>query len=397
MKIVHVIDFFNASLGYQETFLMKTQAAAGHEVHMITSNLHVNHIHSFNSTNTSNSCNNRITSVSTNDNAYVHRLPSFYSLYKLTHRAWLSKLEILLHSLNPDFVHVHGIQSFTSLRVARYKIKGFGHFKLLFDSHGAYYNSRRSMNELFYRLYKNLFSSLFIHSSDAIVAIDRWCKEFLIEKCGIPKKYISMIPLGADHNLFKYSVNDRINIRSKLNISDNDPVFIYTGKLNFNKGVHILVDAMRQVLFKLPHSTLIIVGSGEPVYLNYIREMADNIPNSRIFFYSHVPNYELPRFYSASDISIWPCQISIGTYEAQSCGLPLIVADTPELLDRISYGNGISYLLGDSTDLAKAMIWLYNNYDIRKQMSKTGRDVIESTYNWQVITQQFMSSVGLTL
>jgi hypothetical protein len=37
MKIIHVIDYFQPQLGYQETFLAKEQAKQGHEVYVLTS------------------------------------------------------------------------------------------------------------------------------------------------------------------------------------------------------------------------------------------------------------------------------------------------------------------------------------------------------------------------
>lgn len=37
MKIVHVIDYFQPRLGYQETFLAKEHPKLGHEVYVVTS------------------------------------------------------------------------------------------------------------------------------------------------------------------------------------------------------------------------------------------------------------------------------------------------------------------------------------------------------------------------
>ena len=40
MKILHIINYFQPQLGYQEYFLAKEQVKMGHKVYVVTSNLY---------------------------------------------------------------------------------------------------------------------------------------------------------------------------------------------------------------------------------------------------------------------------------------------------------------------------------------------------------------------
>ena len=42
MKIVHLIDYFQPSIGYQETFLARHQQKSGHDVLVVTSDRYLN-------------------------------------------------------------------------------------------------------------------------------------------------------------------------------------------------------------------------------------------------------------------------------------------------------------------------------------------------------------------
>lgn len=392
MRIIHIQDYYIANHGYQENFLMQIQASYGHDVHMITSDK-LPYTLSQNKSNSkySKSINQQSNGIN------VHYLPSKIFFLKYAKRVWISNLESVVRSLKPDLIHVHGMQSLTSWRIARYAANTRSRsFKLLFDSHAATYNSTRLMKNAFYGIYRRYVPHIILNVSDAIVAIDRWCKDFLINECGIPERDVSIIPLGADHHLFKYSPQHRFEYRTRWGLSNKSPVFIFTGKVIPSKKIHILIDAMSFIMKDIYLPTLIIVGSGDQTYIRSLRMSANNCKNCKIFLFPHVDNYQLPRYYSAADISIWP-SISIGTFEAQSCGLPLLVADNPELLDRISYGNGISYVRDDSYSLAEKSVFLSRNPYIREQMSKSGRDAIETIHNWELITQKFMSAVGLSL
>ena len=102
-----------------------------------------------------------------------------------------------------------------------------------------------------------------------------------------------------------------------------------------------------------------------------------------------VSNNELYKFFSASDIAVWPRECSIGMLEAMACCLPVIISDSSEVNERVLYGNGITYHNDDPTDLAIKMERLLE-VELRKNMGANGRKLIEQHLNWKTIAQQFI-------
>jgi hypothetical protein len=105
----------------------------------------------------------------------VHRL-----LSTLEHgvRLWLRRLPQELTSLRPDFVLMHGMGSYTAVRVARLRRRLGPRCKLVFDSHANDVNSRNQLRAFYYGFYRAVLTPLFLNSADAIVAIDDNSKLF---------------------------------------------------------------------------------------------------------------------------------------------------------------------------------------------------------------------------
>ncbi len=228
-------------------------------------------------------------------------------------------------------------------------------------------------------------------SGKFIVAIDEESKNFTTERLGVNPKKMLVIPMGADSELFKFESKIRSKIRKDLSISKNDILFIYVGKITPHKGVHIAVNAMINILGSNLSQKMMIIGGGDE---EYIRSMKNAIQESSLeshfFWIDAVPNNQLYKYYSAADISIWPLEVSIGTFEAQSCGLPLIVADNPILRDRVSFNNGLLYKPGDISDLQLKMGILASNKKLRNMFGRNGREAIIENYSWKKITEKFL-------
>ena len=66
---------------------------------------------------------------------------------------------------------------------------------------------------------------------------------------------------------------------------------------------------------------------------------------------------ELPPYYRAADIGVWPTDESISMLDAAACGLPLIVSDGIVYRDHVD-GNGLVYKMNDLSDLVRTLLEL---------------------------------------
>ena len=99
-----------------------------------------------------------------------------------------------------------------------------------------------------------------------------------------------------------------------------------------------------------------------------------------------MPHRELPPYYRAAEIGVWPTQESMSMLDAAACGLPIIVNDTLLATERID-GNGITYRLNDAADLAQR-ISLLHDPAYRQQLGSTGARRMVELFSWAAIARR---------
>ena len=286
--------------------------------------------------------------------------------------------------MKPDLVHVRNIVSFSAIRIAMLR-KKHDDFKLIYNDHGTYRNSKSKL----YPLFKWTFSRLIQETADAIVGVVPESKLFMNEKYGIPFEDITIIPLGADDNHFRFNNDARQEIRSQLHLTESDIVFIYAGKFVPIKGLYLLIEAMKSLKNKEGVKVL-LVGNGPSTYVEKLKKDIDaNDLEDRFIWHDRVPNKELFRFFSAADVAVWPRGVSAGIPEALACNLPLIINEASEATALVGNDNGLLCQYNNALSLAHQMEKLLNP-KLRKEMGCNSRKLVEEKLNWRIIAKQFI-------
>jgi glycosyltransferase involved in cell wall biosynthesis len=260
--------------------------------------------------------------------------------------------------------------------------------KMIFDDHMVY-SATRGWVWFIYKIFRQLVKRYIEKAADSLIATTIETKEFMVDIYGLPRDRIKIVPIGINTNLFRHNPNERKLFREYYNLSDDDIIFVYAGKIIPTKGPHILVEAALSLMNKHPEIKVILVGNGDE---NYVRHIASKIETSGL--HDHfillplVPNNKLPKIYSAVDVGVWPLQCSTTMLEAISCNVPIIISDNSGTPERASQGNGLLYHGNSSIDLALKMEIMLDN-EIRSEMSLKSRAFAE-TLDWVLLSRQFL-------
>lgn len=387
MRIVHVIDYFQPRLGYQETFLAREHACSGHDVCVVTSDRYNPVVYWGDAAKSV--LGKRVVGAGyfVEEGIKVWRLKA---LFEVPHAIWMRGLESKIQELKPDVIIAHGIVSFSTIRIARLRCKTS--FKLICDDHMTFINSKSKM-KILYPLFKWTFSKSIQKAADSLVAILPETKTFMHERYGIPLERMVIIPLGADDNLFRFDRIARQQVRSKLALDESDIVFIYAGKIIPEKGLPLLIEAVTKLIAGHNNIKVMLVGDGLQSYINKLKQDVETLSlGGKFVWHEAVPNEQLYRIYSAADIAVWPTGASIGMREAMACGLPIIISEDSTVTELIDYHNGFKFLEWDAIDLARQMERLLDP-ELRREMGEASRRVIEEKLNWNMISKQFLSLV----
>ena len=99
-----------------------------------------------------------------------------------------------------------------------------------------------------------------------------------------------------------------------------------------------------------------------------------------------MPARDLPPYYWAADIGVWPKQESTSQLDAAAAGLPIILSNRVTVLERVT-GNGLTYREGDPADLAERIKSL-GQASSRLELGTAGSRKMKARFSWLQIAEK---------
>ncbi len=382
MKIVHVIDYFQPKIGYQETFLAKEHAKLGHNVTVVTSDRYFP-FPDYDATFSTLLGNRYVgTGKRTEEGITTWRLPS-WEIPK-SPLVLLRSLEQVLKTIHPDVVFCHGVYSLTSYMTAR--LKNRVGYTLVYDSHAAAFNTLLTdtfAKRWYFSLYQNVFAPVIKREMDTLFAVGDDERKFLKDILKLVDYDVPIIRLGVDTQRFQFSKKEREEIRKELGISEKEIVVVCAGKMGKEKDIPVLIEAFNTL--KNSNIRLLFIGRGEKGKQG--RGETQNLASLRekIIHVPYVPNEKLPAYFSASDIGVWPGNFTMTILEAMSCSLPVILPKQSST-EYLKKSNSIQWFTrGNSSELSDCIGFLASSPDIRKIYGRNARNYVEKELSWRII------------
>lgn len=202
---------------------------------------------------------------------------------------------------------------------------------------------------------------------------------------------VQVIPMGVDSALFSPKKHDD-SLRQRYGIKG--PFLLFVGRLNEQKGVSYLIDAMPKVLERYATARLMIVGKG-PLDAK-LKAQAESLGiSNQLIFTGAIPNNELPSYYATADIFIGPSiraksgiteGFGLTFVEAGMCGAWLIGSNVGGVSDIIQEGvNGNLVEEKNTPQIASAII----NALEKGKSATLGRESTFKSFDWDVIAAKY--------
>ena len=247
-----------------------------------------------------------------------------------------------------------------------YKLSQRGYKNIILHMHNEVRESRAKYHEVaFSSFIKILTVSNYIKGKASIL--------FPVDK-------IETVHNGIDLNTFTPQKTPCIN-RQQLGFDKNDFVMVYSGRINEEKGVSELIDAMI-LLNNITNIKLMIIGGtffgnikNENNYVRSLKAKAKSVQQN-IIFTGFVPYFQMPDYLLLADIavipSIWNDPFPTTVLEAQAMGLPIITTRRGGIPEEVTEDNAILLETDEHfiNNLADSILNLYQHPEKRKQMSK---------------------------
>jgi len=200
-------------------------------------------------------------------------------------------------------------------------------------------------------------------------------RAFLVEQGVVSEKKSIVLAKGSvsgvDTKRFSSNHNAWKEIRNDLNISEQDMVILFLGRLNKDKGVLDLSKTFCKLCEMYNNTHLLLVGPDEEKLKSKITEILIQYKN-RIHFIDYTNEPE--KYMAAADIFCLPSyREGFGTVviEAACSGIPAIGSRIYGITDAIEENvTGLLFNVGDIDSLLEKMLVFINNPGLRKRMGE---------------------------
>lgn len=375
MHIVHIEDFFHPSAGYKYNIISKYMVKFGHKVTIISPSLEKR--------------NDILTSFFGKDN--IEELDKKFKddygveIIRLNVKKYfrsralydLKELSNVIQNLKPNILSV-GIEIVPAYYfLLKYKKLGF---PMVLDCHNIKEATTFVLAPLHHLIHRIVFTPIIKKNKITVI---RCFDDNYIEEClGIPIDNSPIVSFGSDLSLFHPNNNVYNEFRKEHNLSSEDIVFVYMGKLDDSKGGNLLAESFFNKFNTNKKVCLIVVGNNNNERPEYIEKLFNNSQNIIIRFPTQ-KYIDMPRYYQMADVALFPRQCSLSFFDAQACGLPVVLEDLDINRERVSHTNGMIF---DSGDVASFRSCIQRFIDMSKyelkEMSNKSIDYIKLNYDY---------------
>lgn len=314
-----------------------------------------------------------------NNNVHLLVGESFLNFHGSTFFYRPSYVREIIKQLQPDIIHIHeepwSLCAFQIITLAkRWSPKS----RIIFES---WQNIFKKLPWPF-----SLIETFTFNTVDGAIAGSNEIKSVLKRK-GFSKK-IEVIPLGTDEKIYNPLI---ISKREELNLKD-EFVIGFVGRLEKQKGVHVLIDALAHL--KKYNFRLLIIGDG-----TYKLDLLDRVKryqlSDKVNFLGAIPHKEIPSYMNTFDVLVlpsittknWKEQFGRVLVEAMLCKKVVIGSDSGEIPFVIG-NTGIIFEENNPYALKDALLRLIKNPLLYKHLSIQGYNRAKDLYTWKAVCKK---------
>ncbi len=212
--------------------------------------------------------------------------------------------------------------------------------------------------------------------------------------CNIPVERFHVTPDALDTAWFA---------PAETKPASNEFTILFVGRLERQKGIKTLVEAIPAVLARMSNARFVIAGSNRPnpdgkTYRDYVKtELAEYIASGRVEVNGFVPDDQLVKLYHRADLIVVPSLLyesfSFACAQAMACGVPVIASCVGGIPETLAHGEcGVLIDPGDVEALVDAILSLACNPQQRQRLAKAGRARAAAYFSAEVVTREILQS-----
>lgn len=279
-------------------------------------------------------------------------IPFCKNIYSTKNISAIFKLKKIIKTEQYEIISTHSMLAGFVGRIAANFALG-KNIKKIHTSHGYLFNDNGSFKAKIFLMIEKYVAKF----TDALMVMNK-SDEQIATKYNLAKTKVFIDGMGVNKEKFPLISDEEKKImRDKLNIKQDDFVFLCVGEFSKRKNQLMLIRAFKKVKEKINNAKLILVGEG--ALLNECKKLAKSLEmENEIIFCGHISDMNKIYRISNSLVSTSKSEgLPFNIMEALLCSLPIIASKVKGHTDLIkSKQNGLLFKLDEYNKLEKYMI-----------------------------------------
>lgn len=228
--------------------------------------------------------------------------------------------------------------------------------------------------------------------ADQIITCSQAMRTDVIEQLGTDAAKVSVLPNGIDTEV--WGTTEALRDQARQHWAGPNPLLMFTGRLEVEKGIFTLLDAMPAILEQFPRTVLAVAGQGGQSE-QFDSDVLKRGLSTSVRRTGWLSEDELKALIAAADAALVPSlyePFGLVALEAMSLDTPVVVARTGGLADIVEDGrNGLTFTPGDPAGLAAAVTTTLSDPEAARKRAEVAREELPARFDWHMIAAETVS------
>jgi glycosyltransferase involved in cell wall biosynthesis len=237
-----------------------------------------------------------------------------------------------------------------------------------------------------------------VGNADRVITVSYAMRDHLMS-LGYDDKKIRVVHNGIDIERYspeQFSPEETVQARRNLGITEDEKMILFVGRLTWVKGADTLLQAMPQIIKKVPETKLVIIGIGDQQEMLKHDVIKLGLQDNVILKFKFLDEPEKIKLYSASDVCVFPSKyepFGIVCTEAMSMGKPVVVGAKgvsgfkEQVVPSGPNQSGFHIDPFNPNDISEYTLRLLEDDELRKRCGENARKRAMEVFSWRKVAK----------
>jgi glycogen synthase len=222
-----------------------------------------------------------------------------------------------------------------------------------------------------------------------VITCSTYMRQQVEDIFALPHDKVDIVPNGVALEDFEVDPDEARAFRRELT-GPRTRMVLFAGRLEYEKGVQTLLDALQRVRRDVGPTKLFVAGTG--TYSEALRRRVRELGLQRhVRFTGYLEDHALRLHYAAADVAVAPSiyePFGLVAVEAMACATPVVVGDTGGLREIVADGHGLSFTPQDEDALADRLIEVLRDDALAAELVARGLARVRGRYDWSAVARR---------